>query len=1131
MVGRAAEKDAVTAALDRLRAGEGGLLEVLGEPGMGKTRLLGELRRQAAARGLPALYGRVAEAAYQPPLHLFADALDSLDSLDLLEPLDPLDPPHPLGSLDPLDPLGSPNPLDPRNPPPAAPAPNSRAAATAFRRRARARQSVLAALTPPDADILGPLLGLTPDVRFAEHTALPGMRTAGLAAQGSAADPLRSARALRRLLTVLAAEPLVLVLDDVHAADPESLEALDHLVRHPVAAPLLMVVAHRHRQAPLRLRSALAGGADRPGTERIALGPLSVVEAAELVGPLPAGRSLQSVYLESQGNPLYLLLSARGRAGAATAGPEGDGWLDGADRLEERILREVDGLTAREFTVAAAAAVMADRFDVDTLVAVSALDSAAVRAALPSLTRRDLLRPAAGHGGELTFRHPLVRRALYERVHPAWRVDAHRRALDLLAARGGDPRERARHVERCAAPWTRDDVDTLRSAAVAALRDSPVEAVHWLRRALGMLPAEAAGPARPAAPGPRAAAQPALELRYLLARALELTGRLTESRDLLQGLLAAVRGEPSDLGAAVVTLAARVERLLGRYPESEELLRELLTRTAAVTSAATAAAAGAGAVRDSGSGAGSDAGSGSGVRLGSGSVPGSDTASVRPTSGSVLGSSTASASLSGYGLDSDTASGSAPGSGHGDHQATRRAPLRAALEARAELVMTGLLAGRYPAVRQEADHAVRTAAQLGDRAAQARALALRALGEAYEGRTVPAGEYAADAGRLVAGLADAELTGDCEALYTLGCAELFLERFGEAERHLRRGELIAQRSARHYARSRVSLGRANVHLLTGAVGTAREHLVRAERSARRSGSADLVGLALGMHSLVALWELPPAPAEQRHVVMLEEAALEASARPGWWAGAARAFAADAALLGGDPHACLQALLRAGGGPGLPRLPMPVRPRLFESLTLAALATDDRTGAVAYVQRAERDAAELGLAGQRGCALRARAAVLAAGGEAGAAVAGYAEAAKSFASVGMELDQARAHFDAAVVLAAAARADDAAALFDRAGQLATRGGARRLAEQVARARAALTWKPPGAVRDPLAGLTAREREVAKLVGQGLTSRQTAERLQLSTRTVDSHLARIYHKLGIPSRSALARLIERSLRLVG
>jgi DNA-binding NarL/FixJ family response regulator len=61
-----------------------------------------------------------------------------------------------------------------------------------------------------------------------------------------------------------------------------------------------------------------------------------------------------------------------------------------------------------------------------------------------------------------------------------------------------------------------------------------------------------------------------------------------------------------------------------------------------------------------------------------------------------------------------------------------------------------------------------------------------------------------------------------------------------------------------------------------------------------------------------------------------------------------------------------------------------------------------------------------------------------------------------------------------------------------------------------------------------GLSARELEVATLVTDGLTTPQIAKRLILSPRTVSTHLDRIYARLGISSRAALARyVVERGL----
>ena len=74
------------------------------------------------------------------------------------------------------------------------------------------------------------------------------------------------------------------------------------------------------------------------------------------------------------------------------------------------------------------------------------------------------------------------------------------------------------------------------------------------------------------------------------------------------------------------------------------------------------------------------------------------------------------------------------------------------------------------------------------------------------------------------------------------------------------------------------------------------------------------------------------------------------------------------------------------------------------------------------------------------------------------------------------------------------------------------------------RGRLLYTAPGEdPRGPLARLTERQLRVACLVADGLTSQEIAEQLELSVRTVDSHLARIFGRLQIRGRAELARLV--------
>jgi LuxR family transcriptional regulator, maltose regulon positive regulatory protein len=118
---------------------------------------------------------------------------------------------------------------------------------------------------------------------------------------------------------------------------------------------------------------------------------------------------------------------------------------------------------------------------------------------------------------------------------------------------------------------------------------------------------------------------------------------------------------------------------------------------------------------------------------------------------------------------------------------------------------------------------------------------------------------------------------------------------------------------------------------------------------------------------------------------------------------------------------------------------------------------------------------------------------------------------------------------AETLRAIARGGEQAAAFDAALARATRGGTRfethllvRLAAPYLHGRGAAQPKP----EQPLEPLTAREREILELLAAGLTNREIAQRLVVSARTVETHVARVTGKLGVNSR---ARAVARAVAL--
>jgi DNA-binding CsgD family transcriptional regulator len=128
--------------------------------------------------------------------------------------------------------------------------------------------------------------------------------------------------------------------------------------------------------------------------------------------------------------------------------------------------------------------------------------------------------------------------------------------------------------------------------------------------------------------------------------------------------------------------------------------------------------------------------------------------------------------------------------------------------------------------------------------------------------------------------------------------------------------------------------------------------------------------------------------------------------------------------------------------------------------------------------------------------------------------GLERASAAFEEIGASLRAAEAAADAVVAHRAAGHARAAAGAAVRA---------RALAEQCEGAR---TPALVAVDEDPdVATLTRREDEVARLAAAGLSSKEVAERLFLSVRTVDNHLQRVYAKLGVSSRRELAhRLAE-------
>ena len=319
LVGRADELDALDRLLAELARRRPCALELAGEPGIGKTRLLAELQARADAAGRLVLAGSASELERELPFWVFVDALD--EYVHGLEP----------GRLDAMD--------------------------------ADARSELAHVLPSLEAGA-----DLVPE-RYRTH------------------------RAMRQLLEALARDaPLLLVLDDVHWADPGSVELLGSLLRRPPEG-VLMALGLRPRQLPERLRGPLERARQAGTLTRVELGPLSAEDARALLGGAVSGE----LYDGSGGNPFYLQQLAR---------------FPDARTVSAALAEELAPLPDAPRRVLESAAVVGDPFEPELAAAAAGVPAQEAVDALDVLLGADLIRPTQVPR-RFRFRHPLVRSAVY----------------------------------------------------------------------------------------------------------------------------------------------------------------------------------------------------------------------------------------------------------------------------------------------------------------------------------------------------------------------------------------------------------------------------------------------------------------------------------------------------------------------------------------------------------------------------------------------------------------------------------------------------------------------------------------------------------------------------------------------
>lgn len=260
--------------------------------------------------------------------------------------------------------------------------------------------------------------------------------------------------AIRRFLAHVAQDgPLVVVVEDIHWAEPGLLDVLEAIVDWTRDAPILILCPSRPEV--LDTRPTLIAGRDNASILRLA--PLAAADTGTLIDALPGGAALPGALRRrieevAEGNPLFIeemlgMLVDDGRLQR-----EGDEWVAAPEldslsvpvSVQALIAARIDALAAGERGVAERASVVGREFERSAVASLTATDEREPLAArLLSLTRKELIEstePGLGGDDAFRFRHILIRDAAYERLPKRDRATLHARLADWLEGISGDGR-------------------------------------------------------------------------------------------------------------------------------------------------------------------------------------------------------------------------------------------------------------------------------------------------------------------------------------------------------------------------------------------------------------------------------------------------------------------------------------------------------------------------------------------------------------------------------------------------------------------------------------------------------------------------------------------------------------------
>jgi DNA-binding SARP family transcriptional activator/tetratricopeptide (TPR) repeat protein len=235
-------------------------------------------------------------------------------------------------------------------------------------------------------------------------------------------------------------QPVVIVLDDLHAADTPSLLLFQFLGGQLVDAPVMLAGLYRDDDLSENgaLSACLAALAREQATQRIRLTGLAAVETAAVIESI-TGRQVpepvaRAIHDETEGNPLFVgeivrLLEAEGTLEQFLSEPRPSRQLP--DTVREVIEQRLRRLTTTCRSLLEIACTLGREFSLKELAAVAGLDEASVLEPFDEAMTARVLADVPGVG-RLRFSHALVRDTLYETLGAARRRATHLRAAESL---------------------------------------------------------------------------------------------------------------------------------------------------------------------------------------------------------------------------------------------------------------------------------------------------------------------------------------------------------------------------------------------------------------------------------------------------------------------------------------------------------------------------------------------------------------------------------------------------------------------------------------------------------------------------------------------------------------------------